>query len=49
MSDIITVDNLNLWYGETKALKDINIHIKEQHNRPYRSFGLRKIDIFKDP
>lgn len=29
MSDIITVDNLNLWYGETKALKDINIHIKE--------------------
>ena len=29
MSDIITVDNLNLWYGETKALKDIDIHIKE--------------------
>ena len=26
---IITVDNLNLWYNTSKALKDVNIEIEE--------------------
>ena len=30
MSDIITAENLDLWYGETHALKDINIAIPEK-------------------
>ena len=27
---IITVNDLNLWYGQTKALKNINIEIPEK-------------------
>ena len=30
MSDILTVNDLCLWYGNTKALKDININIPEK-------------------
>lgn len=30
MSDIITVENMCLWYGEHQALKDININIPEK-------------------
>ncbi len=30
MSDIITTQNLNLWYGNSQALKDINIAIPER-------------------
>ena len=30
MNGIISVKNLNLWYGQTKALKDINIEIPEK-------------------
>lgn len=30
MSKIITSQNLNLWYGETHALKDINIEVPEK-------------------
>ena len=30
MNGIISVKNLNLWYGKTKALKDINIEIPEK-------------------
>lgn len=30
MSKVITAENLNLWYGETHALKDINIEIPEK-------------------
>ncbi len=30
MSDIITAKNLNLWYGESQALKNINISIPEK-------------------
>lgn len=30
MSDIITVNNLNLWYGTNHALKDINMNIPEK-------------------
>ena len=30
MSDIITVKNLCLWYGNTKALKNVNINIPEK-------------------
>ena len=30
MSDIITVKDLCLWYGNTKALKNVNIHIPEK-------------------
>lgn len=30
MSAIISVNNLNLWYGETKALKDVNLEISEK-------------------
>ncbi len=30
MSEIMTAKNLNLWYGETHALKDINISIPEK-------------------
>ena len=30
MNDIISVKDLNLWYGQTKALKDINIEIPEK-------------------
>lgn len=29
MSNIITVKNMNLWYGQTQALKNINIDIEE--------------------
>lgn len=30
MSDIITVKNMNLWYGDNQALKNISINIPEQ-------------------
>ena len=30
MSEIMTAKNLSLWYGETHALKDINIAIPEK-------------------
>lgn len=30
MSEIITAENLSLWYGENKALKDINIAIPDK-------------------
>ena len=30
MNGIISVKNLNLWYGQTKVLKDINIEIPEK-------------------
>ena len=30
MSDIITTQNLNLWYGDSQALKDISIAIPER-------------------
>ena len=30
MSDIITVNDLCLWYGNTKALKNINMDIPEK-------------------
>ena len=30
MSDIMTANNLNLWYGETHALKNVNISIPEK-------------------
>ena len=30
MSDIITVKDLCLWYGNTKALKNVNINIPEK-------------------
>lgn len=37
MSDIITVKDLCLWYGNTKALKNVNINIPEKSiNRAYR-------------
>ena len=29
MNDIITVENLSLWYGQTQALKDISMNIPE--------------------
>ena len=31
---IITVNDLNLWYGQTQALKNINIEIPEPDERP---------------
>ncbi len=31
MSDIITVKDMHLWYGQHEALKDININIKEKN------------------
>ena len=31
MSDIITVKDMHLWYGQHEALKDINIDIKEKN------------------
>ena len=30
MNEIITADKLNLWYGETHALKDISIDIPDK-------------------
>ena len=30
MNDIITVKNLSLWYGQTKALKSISMEIPEK-------------------
>ena len=30
MNDIITVKNLSLWYGQTKALKSISMDIPEK-------------------
>ena len=30
MKDIIKTENLNLWYGENQALKNINIEIPER-------------------
>lgn len=30
MNEIIKTDNLSLWYGETKALKEISLNIKEK-------------------
>ena len=31
MSDIITAENLQLWYGETHALKGIDMAIPEKN------------------
>ena len=30
MSDIMTVNDLCLWYGQSQALKDVNINIPEK-------------------
>lgn len=32
MTDIIKTENLNLWYGENQALKNINIVIPEKQS-----------------
>ena len=34
VSPIITAKNLNLWYGDFKALKDISLDMGEREIRP---------------
>ena len=44
----LTVRDLNLYYGENHALKDINMDIREKWcDRFNRTIRLRKIDISK--
>ena len=43
MSDIITVNDLNLWYGPTQALH--HIRAGAQHYCPHRPLRLRQVHI----
>ena len=49
MNNILSVENLCLWYGSHQALKDINIEIPEKkHYGAHRPEWLRQVDVFKD-
>ena len=45
MSDIITVNDLNLWYGPTQALHRHHIRAGAQHYCPHRPLRLRQVHI----
>lgn len=40
---MITLENVNKWYGQFHVLRDINLKVKQGEHRPLRPFGLRKI------
>ena len=49
MNDIITVKDLQLWYGQTKALKGVSMNIPEkEHYSPHRPLRLRQINVSQD-
>ena len=46
MSEIMTAKDLCLWYGDKKALKDINIAIPEkEYHGADRPFRMRQVHI----
>lgn len=46
MDNIISVKDLDLYYGEKHALHKINMDIRKKlHNRTYRSIRLWKINF----
>ena len=47
MSDIITAENLQLWYGDTHALKGIDMAIPEKNITAL--IGLRKVHLSENP
>lgn len=50
MSDIITAENLQLWYGDTHALKGIDMAIPEKNiTAPHRALRLRKVYLSENP
>lgn len=44
----ITVRDLNLYYGENHALKDVNMNIRENCVTAYRTVRMWKINILKN-
>lgn len=49
MNNIMTVKDLCLWYGQTQALKNINIDIPQKSiTALIGPSGCGKINIFKD-
>ena len=56
MEDKITIQNLDLYYSEFHALKDINMHIREKEITAFigpsgcgKSTLLRKVHLFENP
>lgn len=46
---IFETKSLNLWYGETQALKNIELEIPEKkYHSDYRSFGLWEVNIYQN-
>ena len=49
MEPILDVKNLNLWYGQTHALRDVSIAIPPPRDHClHRSLRLRKIHVSAD-
>ena len=44
---VISAKDLNLWYGDFKALKGISLDVGD--HRTDRSLRLRQVHLFKDP
>ena len=47
MENKIEAKNLDLYYGEKHALKNVSLNIKTNHSI-YRSFWMWEIDFFKN-
>ena len=45
--DKLTIQNMELYYGDFKALKGINLNIQANEITAYWAFRMRKIDTFK--
>ena len=46
---VISAKDLNLWYGDFKALKGISLDVGEREITAHRPFRLRQVHLFKDP
>ena len=46
---VISAKDLNLWYGDFKALKSISLDGRAGDHRTHRPLRLRKVHLFKDP
>ena len=45
---VISAKDLNLWYGDFKALKSISLDVRAGDHRTDRPLRLRKVYLFKD-
>ena len=48
MSNIITVNDLCLWYGNTQALKNVNINIAKNKKHDLHRKGVLNMDNFQN-